>query len=299
MEPLYLRLSEREWKSKIMAARSMLKNCSVCARKCGVNRLKGETGACRSGKELKINSAFPHFGEESELVGVRGSGAIFNSNCNLSCVFCQNWEISQKGEGRIVSRQEAAEMMLALQEQGCHNINWVSPSHFVPQLLESLYLARKQGLNIPVVYNTGGYDNIDTIKLLKDVIDIYMPDIKYGTNEAGLKYSGIPNYFDVAREAVKEMHRQVGDLKISQNGIAERGLLVRHLVLPNRIAESENVLRFLAQEISKNTYINIMLQYRPCYRAHHFEELNRTPAEKEYRDVILKAVKLGLKRGFL
>lgn len=295
MEPIYLELSDTEWKEKIDKAYNMLDGCRVCARKCGVRRHKGEKGACRVGVKLKISSAFPHFGEEKELVGTNGSGTIFLSNCNLKCVFCQNWEISQKGEGRKISEREVAKIMISLQEKGCHNINLVSPSHFVPQLLKSLYIARKMGLNIPIVYNTGGYDNVDMIRILDGVIDIYMPDIKYGSNEAGLKYSGIPKYFDVVKRVVIEMYKQVGDLKIDEEGIAKRGLLVRHLVLPNDIARSENILKFLAG-LSKNTYINIMSQYRPCYEAYKFEEINRYVTESEYMQVLFKAIKLGFKR---
>ncbi len=247
---------------------------------------------------MKVSSSFAHYGEERPLVGRGGSGTIFLSNCTSKCVYCQNWTISQGEEGKEVSEEEVALSMLFLQRIGCHNINWVSPTHYVPQLVKSLLIAREGGLEIPIVYNTGGYDCEDTIRLLDGIVDIYMPDIKYGSNENGSKYSKVQNYWDVVRKAVKAMHRQVGDLKINERGIAERGLLIRHLVLPNDIAESEKVLEFIAKEISTNSYVNIMDQYRPCHNASKYEELSRPITRREYLKVIEKAVHLGLSRGF-
>ncbi len=273
----------------------LLEHCTICPRKCGVNRLKGELGYCQTGKEAIVSSYGPHFGEEPELVGTNGSGTIFFSFCNLNCIFCQNYDISQLGYGRNVTINELAEIMLKLQKMGCHNINLVSPTHIVPQFLQALSTGRDKGLHLPIVYNSGGYDEIETLKLLEGVIDIYMPDAKYGSNEIGEKYSNVISYWEINKLALKEMHRQVGDLIVDKNGIAQRGLLVRHLVLPNRIANSFEVLKFIAEEISINTYVNIMEQYRPCYKANQYPELARRINEKEYQEVVEYAKKLGLR----
>lgn len=288
---IYQELSKEEFNEKIHKAFEILKNCNICPRKCNVNRVKGEKGMCRSGLLIKISSAFPHFGEEPMLVGKHGSGTIFFSNCNLSCVFCQNWEISHRGEGQYTSIFRLSELMLYLQKLGCHNINLVSPTHFVPQIILTIKIARDLGLRVPLVYNTGGYDAIKTLRLLDGIIDIYMPDIKYG--EDGIKYSGVMDYFSVAKKAIKEMYRQVGDL-IIEDGIAVKGLLVRHLVLPNNVAKSENVIKFISS-LSKNTFVNIMNQYRPCYMAHEFKELSRSITEDEYKKLINIAKRYGLK----
>lgn len=298
MKAVYLQLSEKVWEERVEKLFQMLESCEVCSRKCGVNRLEGEKGVCKSGKELKMSSAMPHFGEERYLVGRNGSGTIFLSNCSLCCVFCQNFEISQLDAGEEKTCEEAADLMLALQERGCHNINWVTPSHFVPQLVKALKMAVDKGLKVPIVYNTGGYDNVETLKLLDGIVDIYMPDMKYGSNENGLKYSKVSHYWDVNKEVVREMYRQVGDLKINEKGIAERGLLIRHLVLPNGLAGSETVLKFIAEEISENSYVNIMRQYRPCWKAKDFPEINRRITGEEYDEVLEMARKLGLHRGF-
>jgi len=251
-------------------------------------------GHCKTGKDAIVSSYGAHFGEEKELVGTNGSGTIFFSYCNLNCVFCQNYEISQYGQGSIADVKELVDIMLKLQEMGCHNINLVSPTHIVPQFLQALNIAKDKGLNIPIVYNSGGYDSVETLKLLDGVIDIYMPDAKYGSDEKGEKYSGIKDYWTINIIALKEMHRQVGDLRTNRDGIAERGLLIRYLVLPNQIAGSFDVLKFIAEEISKNTYINIMDQYHPCYRANEFKELSRRITEKEYQEVVDYARKIGL-----
>lgn len=273
----------------------LLEHCTICPRKCGVNRLKGELGYCQTGKEAIVSSYGPHFGEEPELVGTNGSGTIFFSFCNLNCIFCQNYDISQLGCGRNVTTNELAEIMLKLQKMGCHNINLVSPTHIVPQFLQALSIGRDKGLHLPIVYNSGGYDDVETLMLLEGVIDIYMPDAKYGSNEMGEKYSNVISYWEINKLALKEMHRQVGDLIVDKNGIAQRGLLVRHLVLPNRIANSFEVLKFIAEEISINTYVNIMEQYRPCYKANRYPELARRINEKEYFEVVDYAKKLGLR----
>ncbi|MFQ5826812.1 MAG: radical SAM protein, partial [Dehalococcoidia bacterium] len=265
----------------------------LCPRRCGADRLAGETGKCRTGQRAVVSSFSPHFGEEAPLVGGGGSGTIFFTNCNLRCVFCQNHDISQLGRGWEVSPEEQAGMMLSLEKQGCHNINLVSPSHVVPQFLEALMLAAGQGLSVPIVYNTGGYDALETLELLDGIVDIYMPDMKYSDADTALRFSGIKNYPGVNRAAVKEMHRQVGDLALDERGVARRGLLVRHLVLPLDLAGSEEAMRFLAREISPHTYINIMAQYRPCYRAMEYRELARPPLPHE----LARAVKLAQEQG--
>ena len=297
MSASYLSLSEKEFKSRVEKLWDKLLSCDLCGNQCKSDRFK-KNGTCNAGISLMVSSSFPHYGEERPLVGRNGSGTIFLSNCTCKCEYCQNWTISQGREGKEASLEEVALSMLFLQKIGCHNINWVSPTHYTPQLVKSLLIAKEGGLEIPIVYNTGGYDSKDTIKLLDGIVDIYMPDVKYGSNENGLKYSKIHNYWDVVRKAVKEMHRQVGDLKINDFGIAERGLLIRHLVLPNDIDESDNVLEFIAKEISTNSYINIMDQYRPCYKVIEYEELSRPITRREYIKVIDKAEQLGLHRGF-
>ncbi|MEO0136580.1 MAG: radical SAM protein [candidate division WOR-3 bacterium] len=258
-----------------------LNPCRLCPRECRVNRRTGELGNCRAGFKPKVASYHQHFGEEYCLVGRFGSGTIFFAHCNLHCVYCQNYDISQHGLGREVTIDRLAEMMLELQKLGCHNINLVTPTPWVPQIVEALSIARRQGLNIPIVYNCGGYESVETLRLLEGIIDIYMPDIKYGDNEKGKKYSDVPDYWDVVRKALKEMHRQVGDLVI-ENGIAKKGLLIRHLVLPNNLADTKKCLEFIAQEISRDSFVNIMDQYYPTYRANHFPELNRSITPREY-----------------
>lgn len=297
MEPFYINsYKEGKFKEKITTLYGILENCEICPRNCRVNRLKDEKGYCRSGKNLMISSFSPHFGEEEPLVGTGGSGTIFLTNCNLLCIYCQNYDISHLGYGKTVSEDEAADYMINLQEQGCHNINLVTPTHFTPQLVKAIGLAINKGLSLPIVWNCGGYESVNTIKLLDGIVDIYMPDMKYGLVESAKKYSDAPDYFERCKEAVVEMHRQVGDLMI-EDGIAYRGLLVRHLVLPNNVAGSNEILEFIAEKISKNTYVNIMDQYRPMYKAHEYEKLRRRPNFKEYKEVVEMAKELGLERG--
>jgi putative pyruvate formate lyase activating enzyme len=243
-----------------------------------------------------VSSYGPHFGEEAPLVGRHGSGTIFFTYCNLHCVFCQNYTISQLGEGGPVNRGQLAEMMLSLQARGCHNINLVSPTHVVPYILEALELAVAKGLHLPLVYNSGGYDAIETLKLLDGIVDIYMPDMKYSDAKTAEELSGIKDYPKVNKAAVKEMHRQVGDLQLDETGIAQRGLLVRHLVLPNKLAGTEEVVRFLAREVSTNTYLNIMAQYHPCHRAFDIPQLARPLLEQEFQNAINLAHRQGLNR---
>ncbi len=296
--PAYVQLYETsQLKDRVAAGYEMLEECKLCARKCGVNRLQDERGFCRAGSGAMISSAGPHFGEEPPLVGRFGSGTIFLTNCNLGCVFCQNYDISQLGHGREVELDELANAMLALQKMGCHNINFVTPTHYVPQILASLLIAVEKGLRVPLVHNCGGYESIEALKLLDGVFDIYMPDIKYGDSDMGEKYSKAPRYFDAATAAVSEMHRQVGDLSINSEGVAERGLLIRHLVLPGDLAGTAKVLEYISR-LSKNSYVNIMDQYRPAHKASNYPELSRRISSKEFMDAILCAEQAGLKRGF-
>lgn len=300
MLPLYLeKLTVKDLRERSEDLIQLLAECRICPNECSVNRKNGEAGIyCHSTDEIKISSYTPHFGEEPPLVGFSGSGTIFFTNCNLSCVFCQNYGISQLGHGTNVSISDLAIIMLSLQERGCHNINLVSPTHFIPQIVSAIVIAVEKGLEIPIVYNCGGYESVETLKLLEDIIDIYMPDIKYSNNETASRLSGINNYWSVVQPAVKEMHRQAGSLHINRRGIAKRGLLIRHLVLPNDLAGSKRIIDFIADEISKDTYINIMDQYYPAYKVNNYKELNRRITNDEYDGVIEYARKMGLKRGF-
>ncbi len=300
MLPSYIeKLTPPELEERADRLQKLLEECRICPNECGVNRLEGEEGIyCHSANQVIVSNYAPHFGEEQPLVGFYGSGTIFFTNCNLSCVFCQNYDISQLCYGSKVSVTAFAEMILALQKKGCHNINLVTPTHFVPQIVSSLVIAVEKGFEIPIVYNCGGYESVETLKLLDGVVDIYMPDVKYSDNQTAEKLSGIKNYWDVVRPAVKEMYRQVGDLHINRKGIATNGLLVRHLVLPYNLAGSKKVIDFIADEISKETYINIMDQYHPAYKANQFDKLNRRITNEEYESITSYAKTKGLYRGF-
>ncbi len=297
-EPAYVSLLRSgELKKRAREAERHLEDCDLCARYCHVNRRETIRGAvCRTGERAVVCSFGPHHGEEDPLRGTRGSGTIFFSWCNLRCIFCQNWEISWKGQGREATADEIADMMLGLQAARCHNINFVSPSHVVAQILAALPVAAERGLRLPLVYNTGGYDSPEALALLDGVIDIYMPDMKYGDSALAKKYSHVPDYVRVNRAAVREMHRQVGDLVLDEHGIARRGLLVRHLILPEGIAGTGRVLKFLAEKISPNTYLNLMDQYRPCYRAGGYPELDRPITSSEYREALEIARRYGIAR---
>jgi putative pyruvate formate lyase activating enzyme len=296
--PAYLSLLEcGELSMRVEAAFAHLEACDLCAHYCLINRRQTIRGAvCRTGEQAVVHSFGPHHGEEDPLRGWRGSGTIFFSWCNLRCVFCQNWEISQKGVGQPVTPQQLAAMMLDLQAMGCHNINLVSPSHVVAQVIAAVQLAAEQGLRLPLVYNTGGYDSIEALALLEGIIDIYMPDMKYADAATARRYSKIRNYPALNQAAVKEMHRQVGDLVLDNRGIAQRGLLVRHLVLPQRLAGTEQVLAFLAEEISPRTYLNLMDQYHPCYRADEYPPLALPLSKEEYAAALRLARRYGLTR---
>jgi len=295
--PGYLSLLESgELAQRAETAYARLVSCDICPLQCGVDRIRGELGVCQTGLDAQVSSYGPHPGEERPLSGWRGSGTIFFARCNLRCVFCQNADISQMSSGHEVSAKELAGVMLELQEMGCHNINLVSPSHVVPQILAALEIAAQSGLTLPIVYNTGGYDSLETLALLDGVVDIYMPDMKYGGSERAYQYSRIKDYPRVNQAAVLEMQRQVGDLQFNQDGIAQCGLLVRHLVLPNGLADSELIFKFLAEEVSKNVYLNIMAQYRPAFKAHGYPGLNRRIRDEEYREAIALAKQFGLMR---
>ncbi len=298
MDPCYRNLAESGRLAE-RAARAMrhLEDCDLCARYCRVDRLQTVKGAvCRTGERAVVHSHGPHHGEEDPLRGSHGSGTIFFSWCNLRCVYCQNWDISQKGLGREVGPGELATMMLELQAQGCHNINFVSPSHVVAQIIAAVDIASGKGLRLPLVYNTGGYDSLEALQLLDGIIDIYMPDMKYSDTGEAHRLSRVRDYVAVNRAAVSEMHRQVGDLVIDDEGVATRGLLVRHLVLPDNLAGTDDVLRFLAKEISPDTYVNVMDQYRPCYRADEYVGLDRPTSRSEYARALKSARRAGLHR---
>jgi putative pyruvate formate lyase activating enzyme len=283
--PSYLNLTEGQWKERIERALSLLESCEVCPHRCGVNRLKGELGFCKTGKNAIVDSYFPHRGEEKPIRGYRGSGTVFFSYCNMRCVYCQNYQISQLGEGKEVSPEELAEIFLELQAMGCHNLNLVTPSHVVPQILSALYLAVQKGFRLPIVYNTSSFDSLESLRLLEGIVDIYLADLKYADREVARRYSKVKNYPEVAMAAIGEMHRQVGDLTLDERGIAIRGLLVRHLVLPNGLAGTEKVAEFLGS-LSKNMAVNVMDQYYPSYMAWKYPELSRRITQREYHQAL-------------
>lgn len=294
--PAYRKLSSGVLTQKVISAEALLKDCTLCPRECKVDRTAGKRGFCRTGDKPFVSSWGPHFGEERPLVGRRGSGTVFFAYCNLGCIFCQNYEISRLGEGRELSVERLAGIMLELQSMGCHNINLVTPTHQMPMILHALFLASQQGLIVPIVYNCGGYESLEAVRLLDGIVDIYMPDFKYADPETALRYSKAGDYPAVAKAVIREMHRQVGDLKTDESGIAVRGLLVRHLVLPGGIAGTREVVRFIAGEISKNTYINIMDQYYPRYKAFECPPLDRRIAREEFREAVRLAQEAGLAR---
>lgn len=297
-EPAYVRLLRSgELRARAAAARLRLGSCDLCANACKANRLEATSGAqCRTYERARVHAWFAHHGEEDVLRGSAGSGTIFFAFCNLHCVFCQNWEIASDGEGELASDEQLAAMMLELERQGCHNVNLVSPSHVVAQILGAVCIAAERGLRLPLVWNTGGFDSLETLRLLDGVVDIYMPDMKYADSEMARRYSKVVAYAEVNRAAVKEMHRQVGDLVLDARGLARRGLLVRHLILPSSIAGTEEVMRFLGQEVSPRTWVNLMDQYRPCHRAAGIEALARRPTSAELRAALEAARRHGLVR---
>ena len=272
-----------------------LAECALCPRRCGVNRLAGERGFCGTGDKALFASAGAHYGEEDVLVGRHGSGTLFFAGCNLGCIYCQNADISHGRQGHEVSPRETAGVMLQLEQQGCHNINFVTPTHVTPHVMAAILLAREAGLRVPIVYNCGGYESVDTLRALDGFVDIYMPDAKYADRAVARELSGVADYPDVMRAALREMHRQVGDLQIDADGIATRGLLVRHLVLPNGLAGSGVILEWLAAELSPRTYVNVMAQYRPAHHARQRAELRRPTRNDEFADALACAARLGLR----
>lgn len=304
VEPLYLSLyrsGELEKRAEALEAR--LADCDLCPRKCGVNRLEGELGFCRSGALPIVDSVCAHHGEEPPLSGTKGSGTVFFGNCNMRCVYCQNHQISQdrrRLRGRETDSKSLAEQMLYLQAvSGCHNINFVSPSHFVPQMVRAVLEAVPLGLKIPLVYNTGGYDSMEALRLLDGIIDIYLPDIRYADNRVAQKYSRAPHYVEFSRTAIKEMFRQVGNLILDAKGIARRGLIVRHLILPEDLAGSGSSLNWLAEEVSRDIHISLMAQYYPAHRANRFPALSRRITRAEYENVLAVLEKTGLENGWI
>ncbi|NYE57485.1 radical SAM protein [Carboxydothermus ferrireducens] len=283
MEPQYLLLLKTgELRDRVVKLEEVLKKCTLCPHNCQVNRSRGERGFCGGGYLPVVASYGPHFGEERVLVGEHGSGTIFFSHCTLKCVFCQNCEISQYGEGEEVTPQALAKIMLILQRRGCHNINLVSPTHYVPAIVKAVLIAAEEGLKIPLVYNTSGYENVETLRLLEGIVDIYMPDIKFGDDEIGKKYAKAPGYFAITKKAVLEMDRQVGGLKLDEKGVACRGVLIRHLILPENLAKTDKVLEFISKELSSDVAVNLMDQYWPAHKAYSFSELSRRITREEY-----------------
>ncbi len=296
--PSYLALEKkRELSKRVEKLQSIYENCQLCPRDCRVNRLEGQTGKCQATSTVKVSSAQAHFGEERPLVGQRGSGTIFFSNCGLRCVFCQNYQISIEGEGIEISDQRLAETMIKIQNIGCHNINLVTPTHYLPNIINAVQIAARKGLRIPLVYNTSGYEKLDILQLLDGIVDIYLPDCKYMDPEHAAKYSSEAyNYPYYAQIALKEIFRQVEDLVVDSRGIAVRGLILRHLIMPNRIAGTEKFLKFVAENLSKTTYLNLMRQYRPEHKAFDYPEIARRIKRSEYEEVLEWAKKYGLDR---
>ncbi|MGB9561261.1 MAG: radical SAM protein [bacterium] len=277
----------------------ILSCCVLCPRRCGVNRVEGELGHCRTGIKPVVSSYNLHFGEEPPISGENGSGTIFFTYCNLNCIYCQNYPISQLGVGEEVSLNELVGMMLQLQSRGAHNINFVTPSHITIQVIKAVSLARAKGLKIPIVYNTSGYDSLFQLKLLEGTVDIYLADMRYSDNRVAKRYSGVDDYVEVNRKAIKEMHRQVGDLKLDENGIAYKGLLIRHLILPNNLSGSKEIFEFIAKEISRDTYISLMSQYFPAYKAPYDSMINRRITKEEYEKAKEFMFQFGLHNGWL
>lgn len=289
----YLQMSCKEISERAEKAVAEMGSCVFCGHRCGVDRINGTEGVCKIGRQARISSHGPHFGEEAPLVGLRGSGTIFFSFCNLNCIFCQNWEISQDGEGYSVTAQQLAGAMLSLQDRGCHNINLVSPSHQLPQILEALVPAVEQGLRLPLVYNTGGYDSLAALQLLDGLVDIYLPDMKFADSNVARLWLKVNDYAEINQAAVAEMYRQVGDLKLDEQGVARRGLLIRHLILPQNLAGTEQIIDFIARQLSPRTWVNLMDQYRPSHLAHRYPPLDRRPERSE----LLRARRLAEEGG--
>jgi putative pyruvate formate lyase activating enzyme len=288
-----------DFKKNIEKLYSKMDRCSVCPRKCGADRNNGQKGLCETAEKIFVASSSVHTGEEPPISANRGSGAIFFSNCTLNCVFCQNYPISQLGNGKKVSLEDLVDMMLNLQNRGVHNINFVTPTHYSPQIAKSTYIARKKGLRVPILYNCSGYEDIETLKLLKGTVDIYLPDIKYSDDETAFKYSGVKNYVEVNRAALKEMKKQVGDLTVDDEGTAQKGVIVRHLVLPGNIENTKKALEFIAEELSENTFVSLMAQYHTAHKSNNFKELSHSLTKEEYEEAVSYLELLNLENGWV
>ena len=277
----------------------MLDNCTLCPHNCKVNRLEGKKGRCKCDNTLKIALASLHMFEEPCISGTNGSGTVFFTNCNLNCIYCQNYEISQVGKGKEITIQTLADIFIKQQEKGAHNINLVTPTMYVYQIIEAIKIARKNGLKIPIIYNSNGYENVETIKMLNGYIDVYLPDLKYYTNESSKKYSNVDNYFEVATNAIKEMYSQVGNAVFDDNGIIQKGVIIRHLVLPNHIQNTKNILKWINENMPKNIYVSVMAQYFPTYKAKNDSLINRKLNKKEYKEVFNYLYSLDLQNGYI
>lgn len=300
MYPSYRKLySSGELKDRIKKAYDILKSCALCPRNCKVNRLDGKIGFCKGRLLPKISTYLVHHREEPPISGKRGSGAIFFAFCVGRCLFCQNYKFSHNGFGKEIQPEELAEMMIDLQSRGCHNINLVTPTHYVPQILAALHIASGCGLNIPLVYNSGGYESIETLKLLDGIVDIYLPDAKYANDKAANELSEFKDYVNVNRPALKEMYRQVGDLATDSDGIAKRGLIIRHLILPNNLSQTKQVLNFISDDLSKTVYVSIMDQYHPVKDAFKNPLVNRRITKEEYREAFKTLIQSGLNNGWM
>ncbi len=279
--------------------KELLENCNICPHKCNINRNKGKIGRCKATNKIKVALYSVHNFEEPCISGEKGSGTVFFSNCNLNCIYCQNYEISQQGRGKEISIEELSDIFIEQQKRNVENINLVTPTSYAPQIIEAIKIARKKGLNIPIVYNTNGYENVETIKMLDGYVDIYLPDLKYYYNDIAKKYSKIDNYFEIATKAIKEMKKQIGKTVIDENGIMKKGIIIRHLVLPNNIENSKKILKWIRENMNNDTYISVMAQYFPTYKAKEDLELNRKLTKQEWREIEEYIEKLGIENGFI
>ena len=279
--------------------KELLENCNICPHKCNINRNKGKIGRCKATNKIKVALYSVHNFEEPCISGEKGSGTVFFSNCNLNCIYCQNYEISQQGRGKEISIEELSDIFIEQQKRNVENINLVTPTSYVAQIIEAIKIARKKGLNIPIVYNTNGYENIETIKMLDGYVDIYLPDLKYYYNDIAKKYSKIDNYFEIATKAIKEMEKQIGKTVIDENGIMKKGIIIRHLLLPNNIENSKKILKWIRENMNNDTYISVMAQYFPTYKAKEDLELNRKLIKQEWREIEEYIEELGIENGFI
>lgn len=300
--PKYRHLHDDAFDRRVEDLMSRYADCDLCAYDCKVDRTAGNVGTCQVDDTVHVSSYFPHFGEEDCLRGWNGSGTIFLANCNMKCVFCQNFETSHESHGEPATAEDIAEMALELQNRGCHNINFVSPTHHSPHLIKAMKLAREEGLHVPLVWNCGGYERVEILEQLDGIVDIYMPDVKWSDDQAAAVYSKAPKYWENIQDSLREMHRQVGDLTLDDSGIATNGLLIRHLVMPNHVESAKGIMEFIAENISKNTFVDIMAQYQPYYKAKSedfYAEINRAITREEYGEIVDHARSVGLERLYL